>query len=229
LRSSGPKETTLQEEERRYKALTSEEIDRLLLAYQRLVEEGFCPPRLDDSILGLDWSLFRPRTFPEHAEDPRFRNPPEFISVSFATLDAYAAAILAARIAHEVLGELTFLCRLRQSELNSQLQLEFMTVPERGFLSPRIALFELLSTFPRLLQAKNLRRNASYALGAGCPMVIAYPGKMIAEFSPCLRDRPRNLWPEVFLKLLPNEQLILRARTAVKFAKDPVLASQDLS
>lgn len=210
----------MQEDERRYKALTTDEIDRLLLAYKRLLEEGFCPPRLDDSILGLDWSLFRPRTFPEHADGARFGNPPEFITLSFATLDAYATAVLAADIAHDCLGELTFLCKLRQTELNSKLLLEFVTIPERGLIFPRTALFELLTTFPGLLRAKNLKRNASYALGSGCPMVIPYPGKMVAGLTPCLRDRPPDLWPEVFLRIVPTGQLVSRARTAVKFAQD---------
>jgi hypothetical protein len=210
----------LLEDERRYKALTPDEIDRLLLAYKRLLEEGFCPPRLDDSILGLDWSLFRPRTFPEHGDDARFRNPPEFISLSFATLDAYAAAFLAADVAHDRLGELTFLCRLRQGQIHSQLQLEFVTIPERGFIFPRTALFQLLATFPGLLRAKNLKKKACYAAGAGCPMTIPYPGKMIAGLTPCLRDRPPDLWPEVFLRIVPTGELVLRARTAVQFAQD---------
>jgi hypothetical protein len=100
------------------------------------------------------------------------------------------------------------------------LLLEFVTIPERGLIFPRTALFELLTTFPGLLRTKNLKRNASYALGSGCPMVIPYPGKMIAGLTPCLRDRPPDLWPEVFLRIVPTGQLVSRARTAVKFAQD---------
>jgi hypothetical protein len=217
----------LQENERRFQALTPEEIDRLLLAYQRLLEEGFCPPRVDDSILGLEWSSFCTRTFPEHADDARFRNPPEFLSLSCSTLDAYAAAVLAADIAHDRLGTLTFLCSLKQSEFNSHLRLEFVTFPERGFLLPGTAMMELLMTFSGLLRAKNLKRNMCYLPGRGCPMSIPYPGKMIARLSPCLRDRPPHLWPAVSVKIVPAKELVLRARTVVKFAKDLDLIDND--
>jgi hypothetical protein len=220
MRSGEPKETLLEQDKRPYKKLTSEEKDRLILTYKRLLEEGFCAPRLDDSILGLDWSLFQSRVFPEHADDTRFLNPPEFVSIALATLDAYAAAMLAAQWAHDRPGELTFLCRLGRSELNLQLQLEFQTLPERGSFVPRAALLELLATFAGLLRAKNLRLNAYYGQGAGFPLVIPYPGKMIAELSPCLKDRPRGLWPEISLRILPTQDLLSRARGVVKFAQD---------
>ena len=39
------------------------------------MEEGFCAPKIEDSMLGLDRSLFVTRKFPEHAKIPASRAP----------------------------------------------------------------------------------------------------------------------------------------------------------
>jgi hypothetical protein len=36
------------------------------------MEEGFCAPKIEDSMLGLNWSSFATRSFPEHSEDTSF-------------------------------------------------------------------------------------------------------------------------------------------------------------
>jgi hypothetical protein len=185
------------------------------------MEEGFCSRKLEDSMLGLHWSLFRPRRFPEHADDTRFSNPPEFLSLSFSTLDAYATAILAAPFRRAPLGDLTFTCRLKQGQLDSRLQLQFVTIPERGRILPGTAMIELLRSFPDLLRIKDAEASAVYYLeGEGCPMQFAYPGQMIVEVCPFLRDRPLDLWPEVTLTVLPTEELVVRAKTLVEFVRN---------
>jgi hypothetical protein len=133
------------------------------------MEEGFCAPKIEDSMLGLNWSSFATRSFPEHSEDTSFRNPPEFVSYALSMLDAYSTAVLAAHIERTSLGVLHFSCRLKQREVDSQLQLEFVTTPERGKILPGAAMLELLNAFPDLLRAKGIREDAVYYLqGEGC-------------------------------------------------------------
>ena len=62
------------------------------------MEGGFCAPKIEDSMLGLDRSSFVTRNFPEPPQDTSFRSPPEFVSYALSTLDAYSTAILAAHV-----------------------------------------------------------------------------------------------------------------------------------
>jgi predicted RNA-binding Zn-ribbon protein involved in translation (DUF1610 family) len=185
------------------------------------MEEGFCAPKIEDSMLGLDWSLFATRGFPEHSEDTSFRNPPEFVSYALSTLDAYSTAVLASHIERASLGFLHFSCRLKQREVDSQLQLEFVTTPERGKILPGTAMLELLSAFPDLLRAKGIQEDAVYYLqGEGCPMLLAYPGRMLVKVSPFLRDRPLDLWPQATVSITPTDELVIRAKAVVEFVQN---------
>jgi hypothetical protein len=184
------------------------------------MEEGFCAPKIEDSMLGLDWSSFATRGFPEHSEDTAFRNPPEFVSYALSTLDAYSTAVLAAHIEHTSLGALHFSCRLKQQEVDSQLQLEFLTTPERGKILPGAAMMELLNAFPDLLRVKGIQEEAVYYLqGEGCPMLLSYPGRMLVRVSPFLRDRPLDLWPHATLSIAPTSELVIRAKAVVEFVQ----------
>jgi hypothetical protein len=206
----------LQEEiERADNTVTPEE--RFASQSKGSLEEGFCAPKLDESMIGLAWSLFVPRVFPEHAGDISFLNPPEFLSWSFTTLDVYATAILAANLPHDELGGLTFTCALRQGRSRRGLRLEFVTVPERADICPRTAMIELLSSLPRLLRAKDVVGDVCYMPGGGCRMEIPYPGKMVLELCPCLQNRPCDSWPEITLKIQPTEELLDRARRVVEY------------
>jgi hypothetical protein len=202
--------------------LTVEERSRLSLSYQQLLEQGLCRAKLSSSLLGFAWSQFEPRVFPDRAEDPNFRNPPEFLSFSFVSLDAYVTAMLAARLRHGDYGQMTFCCRLQKDTSRRQLQLEFVTGTERGTLPPGTAMMDLLSSLPQLLQMKQIFGEVCYMSEAGCRMLIPYPGKMVAERCPALRDRPHELWPAVTLRIHPTKEMVGRANGLVQLAWDEV-------
>jgi hypothetical protein len=184
------------------------------------MEEGFFAPKIEDSMLGLDRSLFVTRKFPEYTEDTRFQGPPEFVSYALSTLDAYSTAILAAHV-ERTPGVLHFTCSLKQRDADSQLQLEFVTTPERGKIMPGTAMLELLHAFPDLLRAKGIQEDAIYYLqGEGCPMLLPYPGRMLVKVSPFLRDRPLDLWPQATLSIDPTDELVIRAKAVVEFVRD---------
>jgi hypothetical protein len=123
-------------QDRPYKELSPESKDRVLSELTRWLEEGFCQPKMEPSLLGLDWSLFATREFPEYADQTSFENPPEFISYAFSALDAYATAILAAHFSYRSLGVLNFTSSLKRRGPESQMHLEFTTIPERGRINP---------------------------------------------------------------------------------------------
>jgi hypothetical protein len=50
-------------------------------------------------------------------------------------------------------------------------------------------------------------------------LLLHYPGQMVPEKSPYLRDRPAHLWPSVSLTLTPTEALRSRAREVVAFLR----------
>jgi hypothetical protein len=101
------------------------------------------------------------------------------------------------------------------------LQLEFVTTPERGEILPGAAMLELLNAFPDLLRAKGIREDAVYYLqGEGCPMLLAYPGRMLVKVSPFLRDRPLDLWPQATLSIAPTDELVVRAKAVVEFVQN---------
>jgi hypothetical protein len=90
--------------ERIYPELTPEQKESVIREFRRSLEAGGCSLKLNPSLLGLDWELFETREFPEHANVVCFSNPPEFISLAFSALDAYATAMLAAHLSFESLG-----------------------------------------------------------------------------------------------------------------------------
>jgi hypothetical protein len=188
-----------------------------LFSYQQLLQKGFCGRKLETSLLGLDWCLFEPRAFPEHAGEGGFRNPPEFLFLAVVTLDAYATSVFASTLKHGDFGALTFTCRLKGEGPSGRLRLEFVTVPERGRLCPKNVMVEMLSSLPQLLQAKKVEGDVYYLSDAGCRMQIPYSGKLVAELCSFLHDRPGDLWPEVTLTIRPTEELVARARSMVDF------------
>jgi hypothetical protein len=204
--------------ERRWPKLSVEQREATLKEFKRWMEEGGCQPKMEPSLLDLDWSSFVTRKFPECAERTRFENPPEFISYAFSALDAYATAMLATHISYCSLGALNFTCSLKQSGPESQMHLEFATIPERGRISPDAVMLELLNSFPRLLQTKGIEAGAVLFLeGEGCVMQSPYPGQMVAKASPFLRGRPDELWPQATLSLTPTDELRIRAQDILAF------------
>ena len=205
-------------QDRPYMELSPESKDRVLSELTRWLEEGFCQPKMEPSLLGLDWSLFATREFPEYADQTSFENPPEFISYALSALDAYATAILAAHFSYRSLGVLNFTSSLKRRGPESQMHLEFTTIPERGRINPDSVIIELLHSFPRLLQSKGIEASAVLFLeGEGCGMEFAYPGRMMSKASPFLRDRPDDLWPQVTLSLTPTDELRIRAQDILAF------------
>jgi hypothetical protein len=203
--------------ERIYPVLSQKEKDHIIGGMKTWFEEGCCQPKMEPSLLGLDWSSFETRKFPEHDRQISFLNPPE--------LDAYATALLAANFSSESHGLLTFTCKLRQFDSECEMSLDFTTTAEQGRIDSGRILLELLSSFPVLLRAKNIEGGAVLFLeGDGCPMKCNYPGRMIASVSPFLRDRPVDLWPQAILVLMPTVELRKRALDILSFLRsaDPI-------
>jgi hypothetical protein len=177
---------------------------------------------LNPSLLGLDWELFETREFPEHANDVCFSNPPEFVSLAFSTLDAYATAMLAAHLSFESLGGLQFTCSLKRREPQLPMHLEFATTPELGRINnPDPIMTDLLGSFPKILNARGFKDlTVKFMEGEGCMMEFEYPGHMLAEGSPLLKNRPIEQWPKVTLSLAPKNELRDRARRVLAFLRD---------
>lgn len=206
--------------ERLYPKLSREQRDRTVRELRNLTEEGCCSPKLQPSLLGLDWSCFVTRKFSEHPDTVSFWNPPEFISYGFSTLDAYATAVLAAHFSFRLLGVLAFSCNLKRRAPESAMYLEFTVTPEQGRINPDAIMVELLRSFPELLYARDIEANAWLFLeGEGCAMEFDYPGHMVADASPFLRDRPVDLWPQVTLCLTPTDELRIRAQKILRFLR----------
>ena len=204
--------------DRRWPALSEGQRDASLRELKRWQEDGFCQPKMEPSLLGLDWSSFVTRKVPEYQDQSSYWYPPQFISYAFSALDAYATAMLAAHFSFCSLGVLNFTCNLKQSGAESQMRLEFATIPERGRIHPESIVLEMLESFPRLLQTKRIEAGTVFFLeGEGCAMQFAYPGKMVATASPFLRDRPDDVWPEVRLSLTPTDELRTRAQDILAF------------
>lgn len=207
--------------ERIYAELTPEQRESVIREFRRSLEAGGCSPKLNPSLLGLDWELFETREFPEHANDVCFSNPPEFVSLAFSALDAYATAMLAAHLSFESLGILKFTCSLTRHEPESAMHLEFATTAEQGQIDPDSVMIELLGSFPEILQARGFKDlTVMFMEGEGCLMEFAYPGNMLAEASPFLQNRPMDRWPTVTLRLAPTNELRDRAHRVLAFLRD---------
>ncbi|HEV2133131.1 MAG TPA: hypothetical protein VGR47_02610 [Terracidiphilus sp.] len=204
--------------ERIYPELTPEQKESVIREFRRSLEAGGCSPKLNPSLLGLDWELFETREFPEHANDVCFSNPPEFISLAFSALDAYATAMLAAHLSIESLGCLQFTCSLKRRGPQLPMYLEFATTPEQGRINPDSIMAELLGSFPKILNARGFKDlTVMFMEGEGCVMEFEYSGNTLAEVSPFLRDRPDDPWPQVKLSLIPTDELKIRAQTILAF------------
>ena len=208
------------DQSRRYKRLSEEEKDQVCAVVRSWLQQGLSQPELDDSMLCLDWSLFHPRTFPEHEHNPNFGTPPEFMVYALSALDAYVTAMLNTR-SHARAGEMFhYTCSLKHDA--AQLQMELMTSPEQLCWDSRGVMLELLNSFPKLLKARGIEAGeVASTLGKGHRMQLAYPGKMVASRSPYLDDRPVELWRSVTLSLAASDELVTRARTVTAFLLDP--------
>jgi len=204
--------------DRPYEKLSQASRDHIISDLELWLAEGYCQPEMEPSLLGLDWSSFVTRRFPEYGDQTSFWNPPEFIFYAFSALDVYATALLATQFSCRSLGVLNFTCNLKRHDPESQMHMEFMTTPERGRIDPSSVMLELLRSFPRFLQTKRIEAGAvSFLEGEGCRMQIAYPGRMVAKASPFLRNRPDDLWPQVTLSFAPTDEMRIRAQDIVAF------------
>lgn len=185
----------------------------------RLFQEGDIGPNLDDSLLGLDWSLFRPRTFPEQEGDTTLITPPEFRVYAFSALDAYVTALLDADTFYHPGGTINCTCSLRQ-DATGGLDMELKTDPSQANAGSRRVMIELLNSFPSLLRARKIEAKEVSYLKAGHCMKFAYPGHMVVSLSPYLRDRPLELWPSVTLSLPVSDELVTRASMITEFLRD---------
>jgi hypothetical protein len=191
-------------------------------------QEGVVDSEMEPSLLGLDWSMFVTRKHSECAGQIIFWDRPEFISYLFSALDAYATSMFAAHFSFRPLGTLNFTCRLKGSSRDTKMQLEFVTKPERGRISSGSMMFDMLRSFPRLLRTKGIEPGSVFFLeGDGCRMQFACPGRMVAELSPFLRDRPDAFWPEATLSLTPTDELRSRAQQILAFLVSSTSISDD--
>ena len=209
-----------QDQTRPYEPLSEEGKHRVLSQVRRSLQAGFSQPKLDDSLLGLDWSLFQPRTFPGHENDTSFQTPPEFMMYALSALDAYVTALLGTDIADRGHGIFEYTCSLKQNA-TAELQMELKSSPHQPNTGSRRLMLQLLHSFPRLLKARGIEADEiAYLLGPGHRMQFAYPGQMVACRSPYLCDRPAELWPTVTLSFAANDELVTRARKITAFLVD---------
>lgn len=218
--------------ERMWSKLTAEERESSITEIKRLMKEGLNQRKLQPSLLGLDWEDFSFCDFPGHENDAAFQNPPEFVQIALATLDAYATAMLASDIPFEPLGALSFLCALRRSASNGGMMLLFGTDPEHGKIDADSVMPLLTISFTLLLSSSNIGRREdsvdrfATALAPSevgdpgrCMLQLSYPGVMVAEKSPFLKNRGVDQWPSVILILKPTQAQCGRAREIVDFLR----------
>jgi len=153
---------SLMSNERLYLPLTREARDRVVREFQSWAEGGCLSPKLEPSLLRLDWLCFVTREFPDFPDSASVINSPEFISYGFSALDAYATAMLAAHFSFRTLGALTFNCSLKRGTPDSALYLEFTATPERNRINPDSIMAELLRSFPDLLRTKGIETEAVF-------------------------------------------------------------------
>jgi hypothetical protein len=204
------------QETRRYERLSEEQKDRVLSVFRSWLQAGFSQPKLDDSLLGLDWSLFHPRTFPGHENDTSFGTPPEFMMYAFYALDAYVTALLGTDLANREHGIFDYTCSLKQ-DTAADLQMELRSNPGQRNTAPRRLMVQLLNSFPRLLKARGIDAEEIAYLSSGHRMQFAYPGQMVVSRSLYLCHRPAELWPAVTLRLAANYEIVTRARKITTF------------
>lgn len=213
-------------ERRPYEPLSPEGKERVLRYVKQTQDAGGIQPNLAPSLLGLDWFDFETRKFPESYDLTSFHNPGEFVILAFSALDAYAVSILAADFSFPSLGALDLTCSLKRRNPASAMHLEFLTKPERGRMDATLSAVDLADCFTEALHARGLKVSCLRLQPQGCLLEIAYPGLMIADRSPYLRNRPVDLWPQATLHLQPTEALRLQARALVSFLQMPPVGGQ---
>ena len=206
---------------RKYSVLSPEEKSSIFKDFRLWLQQGCCDRKIDDSLLGLDWSLFDIRELPDSYDQVNRWTPPEFKSFAYSTLDAYVAAVLASHASPGTMGVLCFTCSLKPGDVDMGMLLEFVTKAEKGGLDSESLTIRMLESFPEFLEARGLKPGTVLFLeGEGCPMSLKYPGQMLAHVSPFLRDRPADLWPQITLRLVPTVELVERARTVLAFRRE---------
>ena len=203
-------------ERRPFPRLSEEEKERVCREVARFLQAGDSAPRLDDSLLGLDWSLFHPRRFPGQEEDTTLITPPEFRSYAFSALDAYVIALLDGDPSKSPGRTLDCTCSLRQ-DAASRLEMELKTNPCQTNIGWRWVMVNLLNSFPKLLRARGIKANEIAYLREGNYMKFAYPGQMVVSRSSYLCNRPLELWPSVTLVLPITDELVERAKKITEF------------
>ena len=204
--------TAIDDNERRpYQRLSEEAKDRVRRAVVQDTRAGNSSPRLDDSLLGLDWSLFHPRNFPGQEEDLTLRTPLEFTIYASSALDAYVTALLDADPPKRPGGTIDCTCSLRQDKAGS-LTMHLKTDSCQMNTGWWLVMMNLLNSFPKLLQARGIKAGEIAYLREGNHVRFTYPGQMVVSCCPYLCDRPLDLWPSVTLVLTITDELVERAQ-----------------
>jgi hypothetical protein len=205
-------------ERRLFEPLSEDGRERVPRAVASNLQAGDISPNLDDSLLGLDWSLFHARTFPGQEEDTTHRTPPEFVSYALSALDAYVIALLDGAPSNRPGTTLDCSCSLTQ-DATGRLQMELKTNPCQTNISWRWVMMTLLNSFPKLLRARGIKANEIAYLREGNYMKFDYPGQMVVNHSSYLCNRPLELWPCVALVLPITDELVERAKKITEFVR----------
>lgn len=209
--------------ERKWPALSAAERELTIQKLERWVEQGFCQPKLEPSLLGLDWDYFSTREFSERARHRDWIDPPEFTPITFSMLDAYAAAILSSAFAFEPKESVSFRGRLTRFMLDGPTKLEIWTSAERWPLAMFDYAIEIHRAFRDFLDARGFDETNTWFTsmeGPGCPLSISYPGRLISQKSSLLRERPVEEWPCASLSIQVTEGLRSRAREVLAFIRN---------
>jgi hypothetical protein len=162
-------------------------------------------------------------------------NPPEFVQVGLATLDAYATAVLASDLALGRVGPVCFLCALTRFNVETRPVLIVGIDAADGPIEREgdmVFLTGLVVSFMMLLAGCGVVRKTDQGGPAALlepfgpvprgqfMLQLSYPGRMIAEKSPYLKVRTASEWPSVTLVVEPTEALRARARGSLAFFRD---------
>jgi len=81
---------------------------------------------------------------------------------------------------------------------------------------------EIHNAFRDFLGARGFeeaKTQFSWMEGPGCSLTISYPGRLVSQKSPLLRDRPVGEWPCASLTIRVTEALRSRARDVLAFIR----------
>ena len=181
------------------------------------MEEGCCQPKLEPSLLGLEWDCFSTYKFPQGWQDP-----PEFAPIAFSILDAYAAAILASGFEFEAEEPVSLGAQLTRIMLDGPTTIELWMNAERWPLNTHDHNPEIYSAFREFLTVRQFEEEKTkfaWMEGPGCRLYIGYPGQMVSQKSPFLRNRWGDDWPRATLKLRVTDAMKGRAREVLAFLR----------